>query len=242
MEQNYTSNVIKHHVIDKRGNSRVLLEEDLLLAFTRISPSALRSVRPVSIRPVSVRPGSLHILGNLIFVPLLSGLITSAPLFRYSCTPRRLISFSTASLEIFSPVFSPVFSPIFCLRLGKWPLRSLLFSGPILGAWMKSKGLSGRWVQEGGSYKTCSIFSIKYKWSESGRRKEGRKERKKEGKKERKKEGRKEGKKERRKKDWLRNTNKKVRTLKQTTRLKNILYINTAHKIKWNRWDRKAVS
>ena len=54
MEQNYTSNVIKHHVIDKRGNSRVLLEEDLLLAFTRISPSALRSVRPVSIRPACV--------------------------------------------------------------------------------------------------------------------------------------------------------------------------------------------
>ena len=41
---NFTCDVIAHHAMDIVGTSRVLLEGDLLLAFTRISPSALRSV------------------------------------------------------------------------------------------------------------------------------------------------------------------------------------------------------
>ena len=127
MEQNYTSNVIKHHVIDKRGNSRVLLEEDLLLAFTRISPSALRSVRPVSIRPACVSSyfGEFDLCSIAIWSHYLCA---SLPLFLYS-------SASNFFLYCFSRLtFSPVFSPVFSLRLGKWPLRSRLFSGPILGA------------------------------------------------------------------------------------------------------------
>ena len=41
---NFTNDIIAHHAMDIVGTSRVLLEGDLLLAFTRISPSALRSV------------------------------------------------------------------------------------------------------------------------------------------------------------------------------------------------------